>query len=76
MLAVEIVSPSNKAQDIDKKTAVYLEEGAAEVRVIYPATRSMSVFRQDSWQRVTATYTCSLLNVTIDLRVIVPAPVS
>lgn len=76
MLAVEVVSPSNKAQDIDRKTSAYLEEGAAEVWVIYPATRSMSVFRKQSWERVTETYTCSLLNLTVDLRVIVPTPVS
>src|SRR5437588_240166 len=63
MIAIEIVSSANRPEHIDKKTAVYLEEGAAEVWVIYPANRSMAVFRKGSWERVTGRYTCSLLNL-------------
>ena len=67
MLAVEVVSPSNTAEQIEKKTAAYLEEGAAEVWVIYPITRRMTVFRKGTWECVTETYTCALLNLVVDL---------
>ena len=72
MIAIEIVSHANRPEHIDKKTAVYLEEGAAEVWVIYPATRSMTVFRKESWERVTESYAGGLLNVAVDLRVLIP----
>ena len=75
MLAVEVVSPSNTAEQIEKKTAAYLDEGAAEVWVIYPTTRRMTVFRKGTWERITATYTCALLNLVVDLAAILP-PIS
>jgi Uma2 family endonuclease len=74
MIAIEVVSGANRPEHIDKKTAVYLEEGAAEVWVIYPATRSMTVFRKQSWERVTGSYTCPLLDFVVDLRVLIPTP--
>jgi Uma2 family endonuclease len=73
MIAVEVVSGANRPEHIDKKTAVYLEEGAAEVWVIYPGTRSMTVFRKESWERITESYACGLLDVVIDLRELIPA---
>src|SRR5450432_1618041 len=73
MIAIEVVSPANRPDHIDKKTAVYLEEGAAEVWVIYPATQSMTVFRKASWERVTESYACGLLDMVVDLRVLIPA---
>ena len=72
MIAVEVVSPANRPAHIDKKTAVYLEEDAAEVWVVYPETRRMTVFRKKDWERVTETYSCSLLNLVVDLRTIMP----
>ncbi|PWU04708.1 MAG: hypothetical protein C5B51_16265 [Terriglobia bacterium] len=72
MIAVEVVSPTNRPSYIDKKTAVYLEEGAAEVWVVYPENSSMTVLRKGNWERVTETYTCSLLNLSLDLRTIIP----
>ncbi|HXB75030.1 MAG TPA: Uma2 family endonuclease [Candidatus Acidoferrales bacterium] len=72
MVAVEVVSPSNRPEHIDKKVSVYLEEGAAEVWVIYPATHSMTVFRKGSWERVTDAYNCALLGVVVDLAVLLP----
>ena len=72
MIAVEVVSPANRPAYIDKKTAVYLEEGAAEVWVVYPENRSMAVFRKQNWERITETYACSLLNIVVDLRTIMP----
>jgi Uma2 family endonuclease len=65
MLAIEIVSPSNRPDHIDRKTAAYLEEGAAEVWVLYPTTPSMSIFRKGSWERVTETYHSDLFGITI-----------
>jgi len=70
-VAIEVVSPTNRPAYIEKKTAVYLEEGAAEVWVVYPENRSMAVFRKGSWERVTESYTCALLNLVIDLRTII-----
>jgi Uma2 family endonuclease len=72
MIAIEIVSGANLPEHIDKKTAVYLEEGAAEVWVIYPGTRRMTVFREESWERVTGSYIGGLLDVVVDLRVLIP----
>jgi len=73
MLAIEIVSPSNRPEHIDRKTAAYLEEGAAEVWVFYPTTPSMMVFRKGSWERATETYQSELVGVTVDLRSLVKA---
>jgi Uma2 family endonuclease len=38
-IAIEVVSSSNLAQDVDKKTDLYFEFGAREVWWIYPNTR-------------------------------------
>src|SRR5277367_3633394 len=43
MIAIEIVSAGNSAEEIDRKTEAYLEEGAAEVWIVYPGTRTMKV---------------------------------
>ena len=40
MIAIEIVSRGNTAEEIDRKVNAYLQEGAAEVWVVYPATRA------------------------------------
>jgi Uma2 family endonuclease len=73
MVAVEVVSPASTASEIDRKVPAYLDEGAAEVWVIYPTTRRMAVFRKGTWERITETYNCALLNVTVDLRTLIPA---
>jgi len=67
MLAIEIASPGNEAIEMDEKVTAYLEDGAAEVWVIYPPTRVMMVFRRDSTLRVDGTtdYHCELVNVTV-----------
>lgn len=44
-LAVEVVSPSNRAGDIQQKVGEYLSAGATLVWVIYPATRTVAVHR-------------------------------
>lgn len=68
MLAIEIISPSNRPELIERKTAAYLEDGAAEVWVFYPTTPSMVVFRKGSWERATETYHSELVGITFDLR--------
>lgn len=67
MIAIEVISAANRPEHIDKKTAAYLEQGAAEVWVIYPDTPSMSVFRKESWERVTESYHSQLLGITVQL---------
>jgi Uma2 family endonuclease len=42
-LAIEVVSPSNTAADVQEKVAEYLASGAALVWVIYPKTRTVVV---------------------------------
>ncbi len=46
-LAVEIVSPSDLAEQLTQKTKQYLEAGAKAVWVFYPKTREAQVFRAD-----------------------------
>ena len=41
-----IVSPANTDEEIGRKVQAYLEDGAAEVWVVRPATSSMTVFKQ------------------------------
>ena len=46
-LAVEVVSPSNTAAEIDQRVGEYLAAGTGEVWVLYPRTRTAVVFRID-----------------------------
>jgi Uma2 family endonuclease len=45
LLAVEVISESNTADEIDAKIEDYLAHGAAEVWIVYPDRRHMWVFR-------------------------------
>ena len=47
-LAIEIVSPSNTAIDIENKTQQLLEAGTKLIWIVYPDLRSISVRTQDS----------------------------
>ena len=47
MIAIEIISPGNSAEEIHRKREAYLEEGVAEVWIVYPVSRVMEVFRKD-----------------------------
>jgi Uma2 family endonuclease len=67
MIAIEIVSPGNTAEEIHRKTEAYLEEGAAEVWVVYPKRHKMNVMRKDARLRVTNEYHCDLIGVTVHL---------
>lgn len=44
-LAVEIVSPSNSAGEIERKTAIYLAAGVRAVWIIYPRQRQVAIHR-------------------------------
>ena len=67
MLAIEIASRGNTAGELDSKTAGYLEQGAAEVWVIYPKTQTIFVSRKDDILRVSpgSAYYCELLGLTV-----------
>jgi Uma2 family endonuclease len=69
MIAIEIVSPSNTAAYINRKVIRYLQDGAAEVWVVYPETRSMMVHvpADMSARLYTGTYECALLATTIPI---------
>jgi Uma2 family endonuclease len=73
MIAIEIVSRGNTAEEIDRKVGAYLEEGAAEIWVVYPATRSMTVFRQQETLRITDVYQCERLGVALKLDALLTA---
>jgi Uma2 family endonuclease len=62
-LAVEVVSPSDPAADLDLKVKQYLAAGSHEVWVVYPKTRSVQIYFRDG-------QTCSLCDrdtITRDL---------
>ena len=67
MIAIEIASRGNTNEEIDRKVEAYLNEGAAEVWIVQPATAAMIVFRKDSALRVTATYQCDAIGLAIEL---------
>lgn len=47
-LAVEIVSPSDSAEDLDQKVMQYLAAGSLSVWVVYPRTRKIHIHRAHS----------------------------
>jgi Uma2 family endonuclease len=50
-LAVEIVSPNDSAQDLNKKVRQYLNAGCQVVWVVYPVTREVEVFEAGGGMR-------------------------
>ncbi len=44
-LVVEVVSPTNSAEEVDEKAADWLRAGATEVWVLHPKTQHLYVFR-------------------------------
>ncbi|MGH7506004.1 MAG: Uma2 family endonuclease [Longimicrobiales bacterium] len=51
-LAVEIVSPNDRAADVQEKVDAYLESGTRLVWVVYPRTRQVVVFHASEDVRV------------------------
>src|SRR5450755_4191227 len=70
VLAVEVVSESNSADEIAGKVEVFLLNGAAEVWVLYPNRQQMWVYGSEGRaERHTVTLTSGLLSgATIDLK--------
>jgi Uma2 family endonuclease len=52
-IAIEVISESNTAHQIDLKRKIYLANGAQEVWVIYPKTQSAFIFREGRVEEVT-----------------------
>lgn len=74
MIAIEVISPGNSAEEINRKTQMYLEDGSSEVWIVYPSDRSMNVFRKDgAYVRVTGVYHGELIGMQVDLAKILPA---
>ncbi|MFO0890433.1 MAG: Uma2 family endonuclease [Isosphaeraceae bacterium] len=48
VLAVEILSPSDRQGDIDEKILLYLETGVAVVWIVHPRFRTVTVYRPDA----------------------------
>ncbi len=48
LLAIEVVSPSNDPEDIEKKRIQYLEAGSKEVWIVYEKTNTLHVFQQEN----------------------------
>jgi len=46
-LAVEVLSPSNRPSDVERKVAMWLHAGARSVWVVKPGARSVSIIRDD-----------------------------
>jgi Uma2 family endonuclease len=46
-LAVEVVSSSESAHDLDRKVELLLAQGSQSVWVIFPKTRKVHVYRSD-----------------------------
>ena len=44
MMAVEVVSPSNTALDMERKVSQYLSAGTMEVWLLYPDTRRLHLY--------------------------------
>ena len=46
LLAVEVISPGNTAEDIERKCSQYLAHGTEEVWVVYPKSQTIHVYRR------------------------------
>jgi Uma2 family endonuclease len=55
LLAVEVISESNRADQMDRKIKIYLADGGIEVWVVYPKTQCVWVFREGHAQEFRGT---------------------
>lgn len=62
-VAVEVVSPSESAHDLERKVRLYLQAGATEVWLVYPEFQCVYVHAASDVRRLDsdATLTCPLL---------------
>ena len=69
MIAIEVISPSNTANQVAKKVNIYLEGGSREVWVLYPDLRFAWLHRDSGAVKVEDSLTTDLLpGLSIDLR--------
>jgi len=47
-IAVEVISPTDRASDIQERVRDYLQAGTLQVWILWPRSRSMSVYRPDA----------------------------
>jgi Uma2 family endonuclease len=75
-LAVEIISESNRAEQMDRKVKKYLANGGIEVWLVYPKTESVWVFRQSRAEEFRGMLRSEIIpGLTIDLdRLFAPRP--
>ena len=67
-LAVEVISKSNTAAQMDRKVNIYLTNGGLEVWLVYPNTRRVWVYREGHAEEFQSVLSSSLLpGVEIDL---------
>jgi Uma2 family endonuclease len=67
-LAVEVISKSNTAAQMDRKVNIYLTNGGLEVWLVYPNTRRVWVYREGHAEEFQSVLRSSLLpGVEIDL---------
>jgi len=73
MIAIDVESPGNTAEEMDRKVVAYLRAGAGEVWVVYPRTGSMLVHTGlEKVMRVIDEYRSSLLpSLVVRLRDII-----
>ena len=67
-LAVEVISKSNRADQMDRKVKIYLTNGGVEVWLVYPKTRRVWVYRAGHAEEFQTVLRSSLLpGLEIDL---------
>jgi Uma2 family endonuclease len=67
-LAVEVLSESNTAEQMDRKVNIYLTNGGVEVWLVYPKTRCVWVYREEHAEQIRGVLRSSLLpGLEIDL---------
>jgi Uma2 family endonuclease len=68
LLPIEVVSPSNAAEQIADKVKLYLANGAREVWAVYPKMHSVWVYREGTYTVVTGTLKTDMLpQLSLDL---------
>jgi Uma2 family endonuclease len=67
-LAIEVISNEKTADKVDRKIALYFQDGAEQVWVVYPESRRMWVYFSDGTAEVhSVSYNSKLLGVTPNL---------
>lgn len=67
MIAVEVASPGDREEQVEKKIAAYLSEGGGEVWVIRPDDGALAVHTVNGVSRYTARFYSELLSREIDV---------